>query len=693
MPIYEGHHDIGPFNRSAAVNAASEAAGDWDVALIIDSDTVSEPEAVQKAIARAHQTGGLVVAHNKRHMLTEAATKKILGGDRSNWKRGGMVRRTYLDSVSCAVAISRETWDKIGGFDDRFEGWGFEDTAFHIAVETITGLPIETIPGDCFHLWHATGPETSRASITYQRNHSLKRRYEAVRWQPEKLLRLLGRVDDDAPVGTIPRILHRTVPEHTSDEVERWWMRFAELHPDWDLRTYREPIDPADWPMTGMMFDKCQNGAQKAGLIRLEALYTYGGVYVDSDVEPHRPFDSLLPLGAFAAWEDEKVVPDAVLGATASHPAWMQLIGRAREAIMNGQDAWNSGPGGTTEILPGRSDVLLLPPGAFYPAHYLEKAKLGQSGSKPWVFCEHKWHHSWGTPEQLSNIDKAQRSRKPIVVPRPETAEPVTLPTDMKVAICIPWNHSEEKWRRAAYDWCIDYWVKSGIPVYVGNGASRSAMRNEAARRAIAEDATVLFFADADTWVPVQQVINAAVHARETGRLTHAYELYVRVGSAETKRAQALGIASAETLGKYGVRQRHHMSGAHAIPVTLWNQIGGYDERFVEWGFEDRAFDMAAGCLAGGVERIPGIAIHWYHPPASERQIRFRAGMPAVDLALRYAMASAIVPKTGVLSRLAVGKMPKNAVPDPDRMRSVLAEPGGPLMTNQALVGAARPEA
>jgi hypothetical protein len=355
----------------------------WDVALIIDSDTVSNHDSVWEAIRYADQTGGLAVAHTQRHMMTERATKDILSGNRKTWKRGSMIERTWRDSVSCAIAIKRSTWDAIGGFDERFEGWGFEDTAFHFACETIIGLPIKKIPGDCYHLWHPPSPETSRSSPTYLRNHILRRRYESVRWQPDRLLRLLGRLDEETPSGTIPRILHRTVPAETTAQVEAWWVRFAELHPDWDLRTYREPIDPSDWPITGHLFDRCQNGAQKAGLIRLEALFTVGGIYVDSDVIPHRPFDSLLSVPAFAAWEDKNVVPDAVLGSAPGHQAFMLLLERARECVERGDDAWVSGPGGTTEILPDRDDVLLLPPGAFYPVHYLERSKLGKKSQDP----------------------------------------------------------------------------------------------------------------------------------------------------------------------------------------------------------------------------------------------------------------------------------------------------------------------
>lgn len=686
MPIYEGHHEGGPFNRSAAINAAAAQAGDWDVALVIDADTISERDPVRRAIAHAAATGALAVAHDQRYMLSRRGTQEILRGDRRDWKRRGMVDRVYRDSVSCAVAVSRATWDLVGGFDERFVGWGYEDTAFRIAVETMTGQPLHVEKGICFHLWHEISPEASRQSPTLAANKSLKLRYEAVRWQPDKMRRVLGMEPPPSSDG-IPRILHRTVPANTTPQVEAYWQRFGELHPDWDLRTYREPIDPADWPMTGYLFERCQNGAQKAGLIRLEALYTHGGVYVDSDVEPYRSLEPLLSLKAFAAWEDERVVPDAVLGCTRGHPAFLELIGRARIAVEEGQDAWHSGPGGTTEILPGRDDVLLLPPGAFYPAHYLEKAKLGTNGAKPWVFLEHKWHHSWGTDAQRAQIARAQRGGSNVTSQRRAANGPVVqenvivqATSDVKVAVCIPWNGTSDTWRAAAYQWCSRYWRDAGLTVFESDAdsTSRSAMRNAAARQAIEWGAEVLFFADADTWVPVEQLNAAVTLAASTGRMTHAFTTYCRLGSATTKQYQKTRNVRAEMLARTVQKQFGHISGATAVPIALWREIGGYDERFTGWGLEDRAFDLAARCLAGDIDRVPGHAIHWYHQPDKDKGVKRPADDPRNELVLRYCQAAGHIPESGRVARLAQAARLTVGAPDRDAMISILSESGGP---------------
>jgi hypothetical protein len=210
---------------------------------------------------------------------------------------------------------------------------------------------------------------------------------------------------------SIPRLLHRTVPAETTAEVERWWDRLRDLHPGWEAHTWREPIDPADFPIVGSLLDGCTTGAQRADLIRLEVLFSHGGFYFDSDVEPLRPLDSLLGLSAVAAWEDETTIPNAVMGAEAGNPAIEAALGLCIQRNEAGMDTWHCGAGATTEVFKDHPDITLLPPGAFYPYHYLEKRKRAEvsAESAPWAFCAHHWHHGWGTDADRASIARNQR--------------------------------------------------------------------------------------------------------------------------------------------------------------------------------------------------------------------------------------------------------------------------------------------
>jgi len=191
------------------------------------------------------------------------------------------------------------------------------------------------------------------------------------------------------------------VPEHTSEQLEDWWEIARHLHPGWTFETYRDPIDPDLFPETSPHWERCDSGAQLAGLIRLEALWCHGGIYLDSDVECFRTFEPLRDLPAFAAWEDPGVVPDAILGAEPQHPAIRACLDLALARIdqiegdwRTGPGAWSTGPGVTTTVLPDRDDTVLFPPGTFYEIHYSERHRLHET-PRPWELARHHWQASW----------------------------------------------------------------------------------------------------------------------------------------------------------------------------------------------------------------------------------------------------------------------------------------------------------
>lgn len=403
MPIIEGYHTEGLFNRSAAINRAARLAGDWDVAVIIDADVLCDPERVKEAVVMARETGAMVLPHDERRDLSPKGSRLVQAGYAGSWDRH--VHHRYSEdnghpSVSSVLVVSRTQWDVIGGFDESFRGWGFEDTAFAAAAATFGG--ITRLPGVVWHLWHPTAKEGKRGTESWSRNSAKGQRYRAAIGDAAAIRALqAGAVTLPPYAGGIPRILHRVVPEVTEPRVEGWWAKFEELHPDWTLMTHRDPLDPADWPLTSPHWDRVDSGAQLADLVRLEALLRWGGVYVDSDVQPLRPFDSLLGVPMFAAWEDHRCVPNAVMGAVPGHPAVRACLELAIERL--GTGTWNAGPGVLTDLLPFRDDVLLLGPEAFYPVHYRDPqrdALMAEFDQRehPWTFGLHWYAGSWLKP-------------------------------------------------------------------------------------------------------------------------------------------------------------------------------------------------------------------------------------------------------------------------------------------------------
>lgn len=404
LPEYEmfiGRHEEGQFNRSCAINRAAGLADwqqsrSWDVAIIIDSDVICDPGRVREGVALAIQSGRMVMPFDCRKDLNEIGSAKIRAGWRGNWEP--FVRKVYDEMVSSVNIVTRGLWNATGGYDEGFCGWGFEDNAFDVQASTFAGGPAIKLPGEVWHFHHATAKEGKRGTETHRRNKARADLYLLARGDKERTrqLRHSSPPAFEHRMTGIPRILHRTVPATVSPRHEAIWERWAKLHTDWELMTHRDPLNAAEWPETSHKWAECAKGAQLAGLIRLEALWRWGGIYVDSDVEPCRSLDPLLPLSAFAAWEDERCVPDAVIGSVPGHPAIRKCLDLALFRLPLGP--WESGPGVLTEVLPKHEHVLLLPPGTFYPVHYRDTdraRKMASHAAAPWTFGLHLYEHSW----------------------------------------------------------------------------------------------------------------------------------------------------------------------------------------------------------------------------------------------------------------------------------------------------------
>jgi hypothetical protein len=188
VAIFEGHDDDGPFNRSAAVNRAADAAGAWDIGIIIDSDVLLSVSQVRAAIERAETTGRVTWAHRRWRGIREDMTARLvadrrdLGAELSRDELDLMVERTNPISWSCCIVVPRPVWDDLGGMDERFVGWGYEDMAWQSVIVGLYGH--ERIEGDVVHLWHprseeriVKGQPAFTATADYNRNARWGRRY------------------------------------------------------------------------------------------------------------------------------------------------------------------------------------------------------------------------------------------------------------------------------------------------------------------------------------------------------------------------------------------------------------------------------------------------------------------------------------------------------------------------------------
>lgn len=193
--LVEGEHTEGRFNRSAAINRAAE--GEWDVAVILDADTIVDIEPVERAIEAARTTGHLVLPFSTRNLLSRTGTRKIIEGRHNgSWGRFVTARQTSADAyeyVSGCQVVPRALWEAVNGFDERFESYGGEDDAFHAATIALSGHDAreDRLDGVAWHLWHAHSPDAGDQAAR-KLVRALAERYTDCAWDRERMLALLS---------------------------------------------------------------------------------------------------------------------------------------------------------------------------------------------------------------------------------------------------------------------------------------------------------------------------------------------------------------------------------------------------------------------------------------------------------------------------------------------------------------------
>lgn len=158
-----------PLPLGAARNAAAAAAG-CSTLVFLDVDCIPAPEMFGQLLADLGRCGGLVMAA-PRYLRPDA--------DVSAWADGGgvgvleqgsvphharealapaaggtaRVSREYALFWSLGFAVSRQDFDRIGGFDESFAGYGGEDTDFAFTARQ-KDVPLAFSAAVMFHQHH-----------------------------------------------------------------------------------------------------------------------------------------------------------------------------------------------------------------------------------------------------------------------------------------------------------------------------------------------------------------------------------------------------------------------------------------------------------------------------------------------------------------------------------------------------------
>lgn len=153
--IIEPDDGLDPFSKTIAVNRCYRRATS-DILAIVDADVWLDPQILKDA-AENIRSGKVswVRPCGTVYRLNKNFTKNLVAFTPDT--EFPLVKEEHCERITPTVGLvcvfSRKQFEYVGGMDERFRGWGWEDTAWNVLLDGIFGKA-EIWDNIVYHLWH-----------------------------------------------------------------------------------------------------------------------------------------------------------------------------------------------------------------------------------------------------------------------------------------------------------------------------------------------------------------------------------------------------------------------------------------------------------------------------------------------------------------------------------------------------------
>ena len=182
----------GPFNKGWGLNIGFQHSTGRVVAFG-DADMLMGAAALRESFELCRTTYEAVKPYDQLIDLTPEETQPILAGHQPKIARDGQPpnregQGEYICFCGGLFVMQRAVFERLGGFDEKFVGWGCEDDALTIKVQALSHNTHTLSGHTAYHLWHAQSPQRRAGQPFYARNAARLRQYQKL--DPDALRRL-----------------------------------------------------------------------------------------------------------------------------------------------------------------------------------------------------------------------------------------------------------------------------------------------------------------------------------------------------------------------------------------------------------------------------------------------------------------------------------------------------------------------
>lgn len=174
-------YNPGPFNKAWGLNVGARRSN-ANVLLFTDADLLI-PGMLPRTVEHCLRHTQVVKPYRQVLDLTAEATERLLAGDSDALHQMGSVASSRQSSGETAplcggaFAIRRAAFMQLGGWDERFKGWGGEDDALSYKIQRARLSTLEFDDTVALHLFHPRSDDRAADSVNYATNLVLLERY------------------------------------------------------------------------------------------------------------------------------------------------------------------------------------------------------------------------------------------------------------------------------------------------------------------------------------------------------------------------------------------------------------------------------------------------------------------------------------------------------------------------------------